>query len=79
MNTNPKPHTAMPLDAVSHLNPGWHCWHQPTPTNSPYHAQRDGYPPLTATTPEDLHTKILTAESHTTHPIPQPANSLHSR
>ena len=78
MNRNHRPQSAMPLDAVSHLNPGWHCWHQPTPPSTPYHAQRNGYPPLTAATPEDLHTAIRTAESHKTHPIPQPADRPHT-
>ena len=79
MNTNRKPRASMPLDAVSHLNPGWRCWHEPTPPNGHYHAQRDGYQPLSAANPEDLHTAILNAESHSTHPTPQAADHPHSQ
>jgi hypothetical protein len=79
MNTHRKADVGMPLDAVSHLNPGWRCWHEPTPPSSPYHAQRDGYQQLSAPTPEELHTKILIAESQTIHPAPRPADHPHSQ
>jgi hypothetical protein len=63
----------MPLDAVSHLNPGWKCWHTNEPMNGSYHAERKGYGRIDAADPEDLHTQILIAESRVVHPLPQPA------
>jgi hypothetical protein len=62
----------MPLDAVCHLNPGWHCWRESIPVNGWYYAERAGYERLSAADPEDLHTAILIAESHAVHPTLHP-------
>lgn len=68
MNGNRRAYADMPLDAVSHLNPGWHCWREPVPMNGRYYAEREGYERLSAADPEDLHNAILIAESHAVHP-----------
>jgi len=73
VSTNHKPHPDMPLDAVSHLNPGWKCWREAVPMNGWYYAERPGYGRVDAADPEDLHTAILRAESRAVHPVPQPA------
>lgn len=78
MSGNRRPYAGMPLDAVSHLNPGWRCWREPAPMNGWYYAERQGYGRVNASDPEDLHTAILIAESRTVHPMPQPVEDFPS-
>lgn len=74
----PVPCVPMPLDAVSHLNPGWRCWDEPAPGTGRCYAEREGYGRLTATTPEGLHDRILVAEAHAACPVPPSADRLPS-
>ena len=78
MSGNRKHRADMPLDAVSHLNPGWRCWREPTPMNGWYYAEREGYGRVDAADPEDLHNAILIAESRLVHSVPQPADGFRS-
>lgn len=68
-----KPRGRMPLDAVSHLNPGWRCWGTGTHLNG-YHAERQGYGRVSATSPEELHTQILVAEAETARILIRPVS-----
>jgi hypothetical protein len=75
VNGNRSPDADMPLDAVSHLNPGWRCWREPVPMNGWYYAEREGYGRVDAASPEDLHNAILIAESQAIQPVPPPPHA----